>query len=56
MLIASLQIEVGRGAQIRTGLQDTGVTDPGIEPDIQDIRFFFKVAPLTMGTNGSGRN
>ena len=55
MLIASLQIEVGRGAQIGAGLQDAGVTDPGIKPDIQDVRFFSKVAPLTMGTNGAGR-
>jgi hypothetical protein len=55
VLIAPLKIQLCRPVLVRPRLQHRCLTDPGIEPDIQDIVLLGKPRAAAMGTAGAGR-
>ena len=54
MLIAPLQVHIGRRPEIGPGFQHSRMTDTGIKPHIQNVRLLFEGVILTMSTDRSG--
>src|SRR5215813_2899115 len=50
MLIRSLEVHVGRPAQLGPRLQDGGMAASRVEPYVEDVRLLPELLPTTLGT------
>ncbi len=52
VLVAPLKVQIGRGSQLLSLLTDGRVADPGVKPDIENIRFLGEIVRAAGGTGG----
>src|SRR6266567_1657955 len=51
VLVAPLQVHVGRGAKVGAALQHGGMGDAGVEPDVEDVHLLVEVALAARGAD-----
>ena len=56
VLVVSLEVHVGRGAEVRPVFQHGGMAHTGIEPDVEDVRLLLEPRPAALGAAGSRRH
>ena len=55
VLVAAFEVNVGRPGDVRPVAEHCGVTRPGIEPHVQDVRFLAQFRVAALGTLRSPR-